>query len=535
MVDTSPIYRELRRDINATYEVRVIMNGTTYGMDKIRSISIQNSLFSGNGPELGGTVSGRCDLVLMETSANWPRMAEFEIQIRLVNGNVFSEWISMGTFYTDERDDGYNGILSITAFDGMLLLEQSWTDKIREESMPTSWPITAYEASQLLVEATGVQLDSRVVLDDTVPFVGLNTARTAREVWGDIAAAMGGNCVITREKKIRILDLNTSLPGNAAVAGIAVAGVAIVGTDLPQEYKDKNIDIHDLDLSIRSFEHCEPLPEITGVELSTETGSTVFRGNRTGYVIGALCNYSDSNITEVCLAKVEGFQYRPFTATGTSLDPAAEVGDVVIINGNRYPLITANWKLNKSITCDISAPYDAEVDHEYTKQPEPGKTLRKALQEQEKLEERIYSSIQQNANHIMTQVGNTYVTFGDVNDLSAEYDAKLVTLQTTITQTAENLELEIQGVNEEYDELRMHYRFDIDGETIGKSNSPKKLKLSNDGIDMIVNEESITHWNQDEMYAPRKVNIPLGGSLQLGNFIFQPRSSGNMSVLWIGD
>lgn len=528
MYDTSPTYQELRKRVNAQYEIQVILGDVIYGMDRIRSCSIHHSLFSGNGPEIGGTVSARCDMVVVEESENWPRMAAFEVQVRLADDEIVSEWISMGTFYTDERDDDYAGNLTVTAFDGMLFLEQSWTDKIREESIPTSWPITAAQAAALLVEATGIQMDSRLVLDDTVAFVGLNTASTAREVWRDIAAAMGGNCVITRDGKVRILDLNTSLPGNAAVAGIAVAGVAIVGTDLPQEYKDKNIDIHDLDLEIQSFEHSSPLPEITGVEMETDTGAKTFAGDRTGYVLSTQCNFSDSIIAEYCLGKTEGFQYRPFTATGTNLDPAADIGDVVIINGNRYPLITAEWDLNKAITCDISAPFDAEVDHEYKVVSEAAKMYRKTLNDQKELEARLYSSIEQTADQIVSQVGEVYETHEDA-------ETRFVTLQTTLTQTSEALELEIQGTTEDLDELRVHYRFDENGETIGKTNSEKSIRVANDGIDMMVNDESVTHFTQDELYSPRKVRIPVGGTLQLGNFIWQPRSSGNMSLLWVGD
>ena len=87
---------------------------------------------------------------------------------------------------------------------------------------------------------------------------------------------------------------------------------------------------------------------------------------------------------------------------------------------------------------------------------------------------------------------------------------------------------------EKLNELGMHYRFTQNGEIIGKTDSEKSIQLSNDGIDMMVSGESVTHFNQDELYAPRKVEIPVGGTLQLGNFIFQPRSSGNISLLWVG-
>lgn len=108
-------------------------------------------------------------------------------------------------------------------------------------------------------------------------------------------------------------------------------------------------------------------------------------------------------------------------------------------------------------------------------------------------------------------------------------------LSTEIQQLEESVTITINETNENLDEIKTHYRFDETGETIGKTNSQKSIKLSNDGIDMMVNNESVTKWNQDEMYTPTRVRVPVGGSLQLGDFIFQPRSSGNISLLFVGE
>ena len=81
----------------------------------------------------------------------------------------------------------------------------------------------------------------------------------------------------------------------------------------------------------------------------------------------------------------------------------------------------------------------------------------------------------------------------------------------------------------------MHYRFTANGEIIGHDGSNKSITLANNGINMNVDDEPVVTITQDEMYAPRKVTVPLTGSLQMGNFLFQPRSSGNMSLLWVGE
>ena len=112
----------------------------------------------------------------------------------------------------------------------------------------------------------------------------------------------------------------------------------------------------------------------------------------------------------------------------------------------------------------------------------------------------------------------------EITSVRTELDQRIDGVEITVVQTQGNL-----------DELKTHYRFDADGETIGKSNSDKSIRLSNDGINMMVEGESVTRWNQDEMYTPRKITVPVSGSLQLGDFIFQPRSNGNMSLFFVGD
>lgn len=129
---------------------------------------------------------------------------------------------------------------------------------------------------------------------------------------------------------------------------------------------------------------------------------------------------------------------------------------------------------------------------------------------------------------------NKYTDDTVANAVSDNLDRVEKELSTEIEQLNNSVTISITETNDNLDEIKTHYRFDETGETIGKSNSQKSIKLSNNGIDMMVNGESVTNWNQDEMYTPTRVRVPTGGSLQLGDFIFQPRSSGNISLLFVG-
>lgn len=65
------------------------------------------------------------------------------------------------------------------------------------------------------------------------------------------------------------------------------------------------------------------------------------------------------------LAKLRGFQYQPYTASGALLDPAAEIGDGIAVKDLYGGLYTRARTFNRLMKADISAPHDEEINHEY--------------------------------------------------------------------------------------------------------------------------------------------------------------------------
>ncbi len=519
MQTTSALYQTLRADPDALYEVQVLRGPITYGPDKIRSVKLSGALFDGSGPQVGGNHSARCNLELLEDQGNWPRMASFALRVRLqsADGQQSSEWISLGTYYTDERHPSYSGELSITAFDGMLLLEQTWADKV--QTLPTTWPITASAAAALLQEATGILLESGTVLDDSILFVGLDTAATARQTWATIAAAAGANLLISAAGRIRLVPLQV-------------------------DASDPDT-IHELGLSVHSLDPGEPLPAITGVELQTDSGSAARAGTTSGYVLKAACNFADSVAATLCLQAASGYVYRPFSATGAALDPAAELGDLVRLDDTLYPLVSVSWTIGPKIYADLEAPAETEVDHEYAAPSEASRALKAALAADEAAVARAYSAIEQRSDAILLTVGETYATKEEAEELQDEIDAneaetesRIASVESQIVQTKNSLEVSISTVRQEanagYNEVRQYIRYADGYVKLGESDSPSAFQVSHQDAALLWNGEPTTVWDQNRFLAPKKVEIPVGGSLQVGQVLLQPRSSGNLSMLWVG-
>ena len=62
---------------------------------------------------------------------------------------------------------------------------------------------------------------------------------------------------------------------------------------------------------------------------------------------------------------LEGFQYQPYTAERAILDPAAELGDGLTVNGVYGGIFRLSIKSGAVYNADVSAPADEEIDHEY--------------------------------------------------------------------------------------------------------------------------------------------------------------------------
>jgi len=529
---TSDTYKAIRNTSGYHYNVKVICNNTekTYGMDKLKSVHIKPMLFAENGPSIGNACSTECDLVFMESSSNWPRMAEFEVKVQIANeaNTQTSEWLSMGTYITDERAKTVNGDLQIIGFDRMLETEQSWTDKI---TPPANWPITAKAWCDLVEAANLVEFDSRNIIDNTVSFVGLDTASTIRDKLKDIAAAHGGNFVMTADGKLRLVPFTNSIIQNdSAIAGIAIAGIAIVGK------VSGDTNYQDIGSNMQSFSHNTALSGITGVYLETDGGSYSAAGTSSGYVLKGVCNFSNSNgVAALCLSKTTGYVYRGFDADVVYLDPACEVGDLLVYDEVAYQMMTITWNLNNMPTADISAPYEEEVDHEYTVLSESAKTLRKVegILLDYPTSAEMSSAIEQSAEFIELNVAETYYNKSEINDIQQSNVANF----TLTSQQIQAALTQIAGLNGEIEEIQYYIRYEIIGGVgtviVGQTNSLAELHITNGQIAMVYNGDVVSYWNQNQQFTPKKLEIPLGGSLKLGTVQWQPRSSGNLSLFLV--
>lgn len=194
---TSEMWKTLWRTRNTVKEYKFEINDVEYGPEEEVEHTYSNGIFEDFG--FGNAYTASLTLSLFTDDV--PRAATIKRYIRLRNGTQFSEWLPKGTFFTNTRSDD-DGYWTIEAYDSMRKAEVVWTPDQSLE-FPLSMPAAAAEFARIL----GVELDSRTVLNANYTIDYPANDYTIRNELCFIAAAHGGNWIITDENKLYLVPL----------------------------------------------------------------------------------------------------------------------------------------------------------------------------------------------------------------------------------------------------------------------------------------------------------------------------------------
>ncbi len=294
------------------------------------------------------------------------------IQGRVTDGISFSEWKPFGTFFINQRDTSYEGLVTVSCYDALLKASQSY---VNSSSSTANWPKPMKEVVSEVAYRIGVSVDSRTVIntgeDYMVPFP---TGLTMLQVLGYIGACHGGNWIITEENKLRLVPLVTS-PDETFF---------VIDYDYEKVQTDDGHNlIHDIQTVFNAVLPMESpglinVPAVLG-QITTGTPVTVTgvsmedsdnsytAGDNSGTVITLGQNpYATHAICDALLALYGGLVYSPYTASNAVYDPATELGDQVKIGDKVFSVIMAETlTLDLGFRANISAPNSEELSDEY--------------------------------------------------------------------------------------------------------------------------------------------------------------------------
>lgn len=220
---TSALWKQLWRTKGTVKEYRFYINDTLYGPESEVEHSVERTLFDKFG--IGNAVSATSTLKVLTDDV--PKSATIKRDVRLRNGETTSEWLPKGTFYTNRRVK--NGrTWTVTAYDAMCKAEQTYLPDV----VTGDWPYPMKSAAEDIAQRMGVAIDPRTELNPAY-MLKYPTDRTMRQVLGEIAAAHGGNWVITDRNELLLLPLlsipeETSYLVNEYGDAITFGGVRIL-------------------------------------------------------------------------------------------------------------------------------------------------------------------------------------------------------------------------------------------------------------------------------------------------------------------
>lgn len=396
-----------------TFDAKARINNKDYL--KISAPIIDRSLMAAP-LSVGNCISATLNLSILTDD---PINAKSPVVIwgRIFNEKTASEWMEFGTFYIDQRDTSFEGLVTVDCYDAMLKTNQDYLDGTDTSG---NWPKSMKSVVEEVAYRIGVGIDERTVIrtgpDYVVPYP---SGKTMAQVLGYIGACHGGNWIITEENLLRLVPLTTTpdetfhvidedyekiktadghlliykeqqvfnavLP---APVGEQPASVIPRTYYITDEYGNRVVTpegyflVWDTEENAAHAIYPEGLiniPVVCGqitkgsaltisrVTMTGDDGETYTTGDDTGATLTIDGNpYATQGICNDLYAAYHGLVYFPYTATKALYDPATELGDQVKIGDMVHSVMFgAKLTLDHNFRADIQAPNSEELSAEY--------------------------------------------------------------------------------------------------------------------------------------------------------------------------
>ena len=186
---------------------------------------------------------------------------------------------------------------------------------------------------------------------------------------------------------------------------------------------------------------------ISRVNLSVDSETYYTAGSDTGRTLEVTCAWASQAMANSILAAVQNVEYQPYTAGEALIDPAAEIGDGVIVGGIYSVIANDNMSFSRLYNSEISAPDLDEVDDEY-----PYESLERRQYDRELA--RTRSMISKSASEILLQVeGIAEDLEGQISSISVKLDS--ITLSVSNGSTSSTISLKAGDVTISSETIQM--------------------------------------------------------------------------------
>lgn len=281
-----------------------ILNGSEVytGDDDIEeeSLILDKSVFTAAKP-IGNTPCFTMECCLRQKEADLPKGAWLELQIRLQNSTQYTRWVSLGKFKVNKRVSYPDGWVKLSCRDRMQMANQLF---IKDESVDvTTWPKPMSEVMNMTLDIMGITLDPSTTINEGEGWmVSLPLGLSIRTIWSSVAAAHGGNFIITPQDTLKLIR--------------------------PRVAEEADLEA---ELSEEGFELLGDPVTIDRLTLSTNE-LHLMAGDSGDNNIDVDCLYASAEAALYAKSQLEGRLYTPVKCSSMVFDPLAEVYDTFLVN-----------------------------------------------------------------------------------------------------------------------------------------------------------------------------------------------------------
>ena len=137
-------------------------------------------------------------------------------------------------------------------------------------------------------------------------------------------------------------------------------------------------------------------------------------------------------VAQNILSTIQGYAYKPYSASGAIIDPAAEIGDGVSVGDVYSVLADIETTFSPLMTASIGAPEDGSIDHEYP---------------YESSEDRIYTQeMAKLRTSLIVEQGRIAAEISDVQNTQEGLANKVTSLELTVNGIHAYTDQEIEGI-----------------------------------------------------------------------------------------
>lgn len=384
-------------------DVTASINNHSFTRGEIQELRIIGDLYAKDTLSIGGCLSRQLNLSITVGNHVIPKQARIDIAMRIVDGVQTYTPFPKGTFFIDTRKyTESTDKLEITAFDAMLKAEGDFNYVPSGED--------AYIVSAMTQFNRDIDKDVELTYD--APYAWTNESdSTVYTMTED--PQIGSYCYLDKDAQFSyyvIDDYNPGSSSNPTMLSIAryIANTICDGLDNPSDFEDYPFSLDTInyrysqreilsmiavahggnfiitddnmlrlvredpsatadftitDSTAQQFVKGYSSYTISKIELITSK-QTFTAGDDTGVTISANCEIATQEIADALLTQLDGLVYTPYR-TISIVSPAVEIGDHFTYQNVLYTVAYSNYSHNNNYVCELSAPSDGDIEHEY--------------------------------------------------------------------------------------------------------------------------------------------------------------------------